>query len=64
MSHIIDARELASRLQVTTATVLAWARRGWIPRLRAGKRPVLFDFNEVKRALKARGKLKEVRDEE
>jgi len=39
---------------VTTATILAWHRRGWIPSYRAGRRPVLFDLDEVRRALASR----------
>jgi predicted site-specific integrase-resolvase len=60
MSRIIGARDLAAKLQVTPATVLAWARRGWIPCLRAGRRPVLFDLAEVERALKERAERREV----
>ena len=59
MSQLVDARRLATKLSVTPATVLSWARRGWIPRLRAGRRPVLFDVSEVERALKERGKLRD-----
>lgn len=59
MSQILDARGLATRLRVTPATVLAWARRGWLPCLRAGRRPVLFDLAEVERALKLRALRKE-----
>jgi hypothetical protein len=55
MARIIDARGVAARLGVTPATVLAWARRGWVPCLRAGRRPVLFDIGEVERALGERG---------
>lgn len=54
MSTLVDARTLASKLGVTPATILAWARRGQIPCLRAGRRPVLFDPAEVERALKVR----------
>jgi hypothetical protein len=54
-----DARELAARYRVTPATVLAWARRGWIPCLRAGRRPVLFDVVEVEKAMRARGRVGE-----
>lgn len=61
MSQILDARALAARLRVTPATVLAWARRGWVPSLRAGRRPVLFDLAEVERALKERARSKEAR---
>jgi hypothetical protein len=57
MSQIVDARQLAAKLSVTPATVLAWARRRWIPCLRAGRRPVLFDFDDVERALRARAAL-------
>jgi hypothetical protein len=60
MSKIVNACGLAARLRVTPATVLAWARRGWIPCLRAGRRPVLFDLAEVERALKERAKKREV----
>jgi hypothetical protein len=59
MSQIVDARCLADKLSVTPATVLAWARRGWIPCLRAGRRPVLFDLAEVERVLKDRAKARE-----
>jgi hypothetical protein len=54
VSRIFDSRGLAALLSVTPPTVLAWARRGWIPRLRAGRRPVLFDLAEVELALKRR----------
>jgi hypothetical protein len=60
MSQIVDARGLAAELGVTPATVLTWARRGWIPCLRAGRRPALFDLVEVERALKERAKHREV----
>jgi hypothetical protein len=60
MSQIVDARSLADKLCVTPATVLTWARRGWIPCLRAGRRPVLFDLDEVERTLKERAKGREV----
>jgi hypothetical protein len=60
MSQFVDARGLAAKVHVTPATILAWARRGWIPCLRAGRRPVLFDLAEVERALKARAERPEV----
>ena len=49
MSELLDARELADRLRVTPDTIHAWHRRGWIPCLRAGRRPVLFDPAAVER---------------
>jgi predicted site-specific integrase-resolvase len=56
MEKFVDAAELAHRLRVTVATVHTWHRRGWIPCLRAGRRPVLFDPDEVERVLRERGK--------
>ena len=58
MGEIINAKVLAERLHVTPATILAWARRGFIPCLRAGRRPVLFDAADVERALKERAERK------
>lgn len=54
MSEISTAAELANRYHVTVATVHAWHRRGWIPCLRAGRRPVLFDGVAVEEALRKR----------
>ena len=56
MEKFVDAAELARQLGVTTATIHTWHRRGWIPCLRAGRRPVLFDPDEVERVLRERGK--------
>ena len=60
MSRIVDARALAAILRVTPPTILTWARRGWIPCLRAGRRPVLFNLAEVEHALKERAQYREV----
>ena len=57
MGVFVDAVELSRRLRVTVATVHTWHRRGWIPCLRAGRRPVLFDPDEVERVLRERGKV-------
>jgi excisionase family DNA binding protein len=52
----LDAEELAPHLRVSKATVLAWARRGWIPCLRIGQRHVLFNLAEVEAALRQRSR--------
>jgi predicted site-specific integrase-resolvase len=56
MEKFVDATELARQLRVTVATIHTWHRRGWIPCLRAGQRPVLFDIEEVEHVLRERGK--------
>ena len=58
MSNLVNADELATLLKVTPATVHAWHRRGWIPCLQAGRRPVLFDVAAVEQAMRARGEQK------
>jgi excisionase family DNA binding protein len=62
MEQLLTARELATRLRVTPPTVHAWHRRGWIPCLRAGRRPVLFDVAEVESALRKRAERKGASD--
>ncbi len=54
MSEVMGAKELAERLRVTAATIHAWHRRGWIPAMQAGRRPVLFDATKVIAALEHR----------
>ena len=53
-NHLVRARRVAQRYDVTSETVRAWARRGWIPCRRAGRRPLLFDLAEVDAALRRR----------
>lgn len=59
MQKLIDAKKMAQRLGVKPVTVHAWHRRGWIPCLRAGRRPVLFDRDAVEKALRERAERKE-----
>lgn len=59
MRQLVFARDLAKRFRVTPATVHAWHRRGWIPCLRAGRRPVLFDPAAVEKALRDRAENRE-----
>ena len=54
MREIVRAKELAKRFGVTPATVLAWARRGWIPSLRCGRRPILLNIAAVEMAMSER----------
>ncbi len=56
MNVLLTASELAKRLNVTPPTIHAWHRQGKIPCLRAGRRPVLFDYEAVVEALRDGGK--------
>lgn len=56
MPRFVRSDKIASRYGVSVETVRAWARRGWIPAARAGRRPLLFDPQEVDQALRDRGK--------
>ena len=62
MRRFIKSEELAAQLGVNVETIRTWARRGWIPVARAGRRPLLFDPDEVDEALWARGSGRPVRD--
>jgi excisionase family DNA binding protein len=44
---ILDARDLAERLDVAYGTVLSWARRGRIPHMRDGRGRLLFNLDSV-----------------
>lgn len=55
MSELLTAKELAARLKVTPATIHSWQRRGLIPCLRLGHRPVLFEIDAVESAMRDRG---------
>lgn len=63
MSELVDAKELADHLKVTPPTIHAWQRRGWIPCLRAGRRPVLFEVSAVEEALRKRAERQDSRHE-
>lgn len=56
MAELVKAKELAEILKVKPATIHAWHRRGLIPCLRAGLRPVLFDPEAVKEVLRRHAK--------
>lgn len=56
MDDFIDAVELARRLKCKVGTIAIWRRQGLIPCLRISKRPILFDWEEVKRVLREQGK--------
>lgn len=51
---ILDADELADRLQVTRRTILSWARQGRIPSIRDGRGKPLFNLDQVLLALRQR----------
>ncbi|PQO40375.1 helix-turn-helix domain-containing protein [Bremerella cremea] len=52
MPQFLTAKQLAQRLGVKEATVRVWQRKGLIPSLRASRRPLLFDLNDVIDAMK------------
>ena len=53
MAEQLHADALAKKVGVTRDTILTWARRGWIPCERSGRRPV-FDPKKVDQALRKR----------
>jgi hypothetical protein len=61
-NHLVRAQIVAQQYGVTSETVRGWARRGWIPCRRAGRRPILFDMSEVDAALRRRARQEIRRD--
>jgi excisionase family DNA binding protein len=49
---LLNARELAARLDVRYDTVLGWARRDEIPSIRDGRKRRLFNLDSVLNALR------------
>ena len=54
MRRYATTGELAARYRVTVETIRAWARQGKIPSVRVGRRPLLFDLDEVDRCIRDR----------
>jgi excisionase family DNA binding protein len=50
---LLNARELAQRLDVSYETVLAWARRDEIPSIRDSRNRLLFNLDSVLQALRS-----------
>jgi excisionase family DNA binding protein len=59
MGQKLTAAQLAEKLHVRKQTILTWARQGKIPSQRLSIRPVLFDEEEVEKALKYSSLMKE-----
>ena len=55
MRALLDEKDLAEQLQVTTRTVRNYRQAGIIPYIRIGKRTVRFDLQDVVTFLKKRG---------
>lgn len=51
---LVNARTLASHLDITDKSLLRMARKGRIPSVRFSKRVIRFDVSAVDRALKGR----------
>jgi len=49
---IVNARDLAERLEVRYETVLTWVRRGKLPHIRDGCGRYLFNLNTVLETLR------------
>lgn len=55
MRALLDEKELALELKVTTRTVRNYRQDGIIPYIRIGRRTVRFDLQDVVAFLKRRG---------
>ena len=49
----VDAKEMATRLDVAYSTLLTWVRRGKIPHVRDGRGRLLFNLDSVLTSLRA-----------
>jgi excisionase family DNA binding protein len=52
---LLDEKDLAQELKVTTRTIRNYRQEGLIPYIRMGKRAVRFDLTDVIAFLKKRG---------
>jgi excisionase family DNA binding protein len=55
MRALLDEKDLAEQLQVTTRTVRNYRQEGLIPFIRIGKRTLRYDLQDVVTFLKKRG---------
>ena len=55
MRALLDEKDLAEQLQVTTRTIRNYRQEGLIPFIRIGKRTLRYDLADVVAFLKRRG---------
>ena len=55
MRALLDEKDLAEQLQVTTRTIRNYRQEGLIPFIRIGKRTLRYDLQDVVTCLKKRG---------
>ena len=55
MRALLDEKDLAEQLQVTTRTIRNYRQEGLIPFIRIGKRTLRYDLADVINFLKKRG---------
>lgn len=53
-NELLPASIVGPAVGVKPATLLSWFRRGWVPGYRGGRRPVMFDLQQVRQAMAAR----------